>query len=196
MAAYDFAKVEQKWRQRWQELNYHHTDLSASGRKCYCLVMYPYPSGSKLHLGHWMSYAPPDAWARFRRMQGALLPNPPSRFLDEIPPELIEEISTEGVDEGFFDDWSVRDGGRASGSSAARTRRTARTPPPPKPTGPVQDHGDNYPIGGDVRHPSFGPGRILSREGSGKHLKLTIHFNDHGVKKILPSYTQLRVRAD
>jgi len=134
--------------------------------------------------------------ARLRRMQGTLLPNPPSRVLDEIPPELVDEIPTEAVDEGFFDNWTVREGGRASGSSAARIRRTARATLPPKPTGPVEDHGDDYPIGGDIRHPSFGPGRILSREGNGKHLKLTIHFSDHGVKKILPSYTQLQVRAD
>ena len=44
-----------------------------------------------------------------------------------------------------------------------------------------------------VRHPRFGSGRILDREGSGKHLKLTIQFSGYGQKKILPSYTKLEV---
>ncbi|MFH1842825.1 MAG: leucine--tRNA ligase [bacterium] len=70
MASYDFAGIEAKWQQRWRDEKYHETDLSRSDNKCYCLVMFPYPSGEKLHLGHWMSYVPVDAWARFRRMQG------------------------------------------------------------------------------------------------------------------------------
>ena len=70
MASYDYAGIEQKWQQRWRDEKYHLTDLTRTDRKCYCLVMFPYPSGEKLHLGHWMSYVPPDAWARFRRMQG------------------------------------------------------------------------------------------------------------------------------
>ena len=32
--------------------------------------MFSYPSGNKLHLGHWFNYGPTDSWARFRRMQG------------------------------------------------------------------------------------------------------------------------------
>ena len=53
-------------------------------------------------------------------------------------------------------------------------------------------------IRSDQQHnpPRFGPGRILDREGSGKHLKLTIHFLEHGSKKILPAYTSLRVDAE
>ena len=37
----------------------------------------------------------------------------------------------------------------------------------------------------------FGEGRVLSREGEGQNLKLTIRFTDHGTKKILPRYTTL-----
>jgi hypothetical protein len=42
-----------------------------------------------------------------------------------------------------------------------------------------------------VRHPLFGSGKILDREGSGRHLKLTIEFARSGPKKILPAYTRL-----
>jgi DNA helicase-2/ATP-dependent DNA helicase PcrA len=50
-------------------------------------------------------------------------------------------------------------------------------------------------VGSLVRHPRFGGGTILDREGRGKHLKLTIQFSDHGRKKILPAYTKLMVEA-
>jgi hypothetical protein len=49
-------------------------------------------------------------------------------------------------------------------------------------------------VGRFVRHPRFGGGRIVEREGSGKHLKLTIRFSDHGPKKILPAYTKLQLQ--
>lgn len=70
MADYDFTAIEKKWRERWESEGYHRTDMDASGRKCYSLVMFSYPSGDKLHLGHWYNYVPADTWTRFRRMQG------------------------------------------------------------------------------------------------------------------------------
>ena len=78
------------------------------------------------------------------------------------------------------------------GFSAARAVRRTPPPPPPKVVVPV-DPGDGFPLGAMVRHPMFGSGRILDREGKGIALKLTIHFVGYGPKKILPAYTQLEV---
>jgi hypothetical protein len=99
--------------------------------------------------------------------------------------------------------WDAYDGGSAAtaarshyGSSAARSaaaRRTAASRREPPRT--VVRVGDGFDVGGRVRHPRFGPGRILDREGSGKHLKLTIDFVGAGPKKILPAYTQLEVEG-
>jgi DNA helicase-2/ATP-dependent DNA helicase PcrA len=44
---------------------------------------------------------------------------------------------------------------------------------------------DDYPLGGKVRHPRFGIGTILGREGAGEDLKLSIHFQGLGRKKLL-----------
>ena len=133
--------------------------------------------------------------AQFRRMHGAFLPSRPSRFLEETPEELTEQVlDTEG---GFFGGGGRSRGvrtperGYGAGSSAARAARRRPTAPP-KVT-PQEDPGDGFPVGARVMHPRFGGGRILDREGRGKSLKLTIHFSDHGPKKILPSYTKLRV---
>ncbi|MEG7677085.1 class I tRNA ligase family protein, partial [Listeria monocytogenes] len=38
--------------------------------KYYAMVMFPYPSGDKLHVGHWYNFAPADSFARFMRMRG------------------------------------------------------------------------------------------------------------------------------
>jgi hypothetical protein len=107
---------------------------------------------------------------------------------------LIDEVSPAA---GFFDNWSVSESREARGSSAARPRTKPRAPqPPPAPVTPQPDPGDGFAVGAFVKHPTFGGGQILGREGKGKHLKLTIHFSDHGSKKILPAYTQLLVRSD
>jgi leucyl-tRNA synthetase len=72
MASYKPLEIESKWRARWEETSAHRARLDVEGGEpCYCLVMFSYPSGNKLHLGHWFNYGPTDSWARFRRMQGA-----------------------------------------------------------------------------------------------------------------------------
>jgi len=132
--------------------------------------------------------------ARFRRFQGTFMPNPPSRFIMEMPSDLIEEISPPPGE--LSEDRSIWTGNLdLGGSSAARvaSRRPARTAPAPvKPAVPSADGMD---VGTFVHHPRFGGGRIMGREGSGKQLKLTIQFSDHGSKKILPAYTKLRIEV-
>jgi leucyl-tRNA synthetase len=61
--------LESKWQRRWAESGIDHSDIDRSRPKHYALTMLPYPSGD-LHMGHWYSMVPPDARARFMRMQG------------------------------------------------------------------------------------------------------------------------------
>ncbi|MFC1682899.1 leucine--tRNA ligase [Candidatus Zixiibacteriota bacterium] len=70
MATYPFKKIEKKWQKRWTESRLNTVDLARVERKLYCLVMYIYPSGEKLHIGHWYNYGPTDTWARYQRMLG------------------------------------------------------------------------------------------------------------------------------
>ncbi len=67
---YPFAEIEPKWRKFWEDKKIHQTDLSKTEDKLYTLVMFIYPSGAKLHCGHWYNYAPTDTWARYRRLKG------------------------------------------------------------------------------------------------------------------------------
>ncbi len=67
---YTFKEIEKKWRLNWQTSNVYRTNFSRKDKKLYCLVMFIYPSGDRMHIGHWYNYAPTDTWARFKRMQG------------------------------------------------------------------------------------------------------------------------------
>ena len=66
----DMISIEEKWRKRWEETGLYRFDRTKPEKKLYCLEMFSYPSGAKLHAGHWYNYGPADSWARFKRMQG------------------------------------------------------------------------------------------------------------------------------
>lgn len=67
---YKADQIEKKWQKIWEETQLHKVNLDDTTHKLYCLVMFLYPSGDKLHIGHWYNYGPTDTWARFKRMQG------------------------------------------------------------------------------------------------------------------------------
>src|SRR5258706_9457505 len=60
---------EPKWQKKWEADKLYRAVIDESRPKFYALTMLPYPSGD-LHIGHWFSMTPPDARARFKRMQG------------------------------------------------------------------------------------------------------------------------------
>lgn len=70
MSHYDPSTAEAKWQKKWAEKNVYVTDLKTAKKPFYSLVMFPYPSGDKLHVGHWYNYAPADSYARFKNMKG------------------------------------------------------------------------------------------------------------------------------
>jgi len=70
MSQYPFKEIEKKWLKYWEENSLYKTNISDIKKKLYALVMFIYPSGDRLHIGHWYNYGPTDTWARFKRMQG------------------------------------------------------------------------------------------------------------------------------
>jgi leucyl-tRNA synthetase len=69
-SSYPFKEIEPKWRQYWDDKKLHQIDMNHPGRKLYSLVMFSYPSGDKLHVGHWYNYGPADTWSRKKKMEG------------------------------------------------------------------------------------------------------------------------------
>ena len=62
-------EIEPYWRKVWQENSLYKFHEDSKAQKYYNLVELPYPSGD-LHLGHWFAFTPPDAHARYKRMNG------------------------------------------------------------------------------------------------------------------------------
>ena len=49
---YDFAAIEKKWQDRWEEAGIFRASDDHSKKKFYALVEFPYPSGAGMHVGH------------------------------------------------------------------------------------------------------------------------------------------------
>ena len=66
----DFNKIAAKWQKKWESSKVFEVKEDPKKKKYYVLEMYPYPSGSGLHMGHARNYCIGDAFARYKRMQG------------------------------------------------------------------------------------------------------------------------------
>jgi leucyl-tRNA synthetase len=67
---YNFSAIEKKWQQYWEENKTFKTVEDYSKKKFYILDMFPYPSGSGLHVGHPEGYTATDIVSRYKRMKG------------------------------------------------------------------------------------------------------------------------------
>jgi len=67
---YQMRDREKKWQDIWAKEPLGQSKPTGSGKKYYCLDMFPYPSGSGLHVGHWRGYVLSDVYARIKWLQG------------------------------------------------------------------------------------------------------------------------------
>lgn len=71
---YNHKEIEKKWRENWKR---HPVNVNDGKKpKYYCLDMFPYPSGSGLHVGHWRGYVISDVWSRYKMLKGYYLIHP------------------------------------------------------------------------------------------------------------------------
>src|SRR3990167_1763427 len=69
---YNHQEIEAKWQKRWakQKVGVVKEDGKQADEALYHLVMFPYPSGAGLHVGHVESYTAVDILTRKARMEG------------------------------------------------------------------------------------------------------------------------------
>src|SRR5258705_4493056 len=70
MPRYSPATIEPKWQRYWEDNKTFKTPEMPAGEKLYVLDMFPYPSGSGLHVGHPEGYTATDILSRYLRMKG------------------------------------------------------------------------------------------------------------------------------
>ena len=68
--AFDHRALEKKWQKKWEESQCWKVEIDFNKPKFYALPMFPYPSGSGLHIGHLASYTPTEIIARYKRAKG------------------------------------------------------------------------------------------------------------------------------
>jgi DNA helicase-2/ATP-dependent DNA helicase PcrA len=129
------------------------------------------------------------AWSR--TMWGHRVDAIASRFLLEIPPALVNDLSTTlptrrssfDGDDGFTGRATDFTQGRAFGTGAA---------PPVRSTGAEKL---NLKVGERVVHDRYGPGVVTHVDGEGSHTRASVNFDEHGTKQLVLAMTPLR-RAD
>jgi DNA helicase-2/ATP-dependent DNA helicase PcrA len=111
--------------------------------------------------------------AESRRLHGSENYPLPSRFLREIPPELMEEVRGRGVS-------------RMGGSVGTSQRHSAAAAP--RQSGAAAG---GFHLGQRVLHPKFGEGVILNSEGQGAAARIQINFTGVGTKWLVLAYARL-----
>ncbi len=66
----DFKQIEKKWQKVWEEQHVFEAQDESEKESFYVLEMFPYPSGSGLHMGHALNYTIGDIYARFKKLKG------------------------------------------------------------------------------------------------------------------------------
>ena len=67
---YNFKKIEQRWREKWEADKLHQPDLGEAKKPFYNLMLFPYPSAEGLHIGGVYTFTGVDTFGRFKKMQG------------------------------------------------------------------------------------------------------------------------------
>ncbi|MGH8231963.1 MAG: hypothetical protein ACRESY_09095 [Steroidobacteraceae bacterium] len=117
-------------------------------------------------------------YAEQRRLHGVDGYNPPSRFMQEIPAALLEEVRPRIR----LTHAPASDHGLAGGGGRTLGRG-----------GLVETIGNGMRLGTRVRHGKFGEGVVLTVEGQGPHARVQVNFEQQGSKWLMLQYANLEV---
>ena len=132
------------------------------------------------------------AWSR--NLWGSSQYNPPSRFLEEIPEHLVEQVEggRRASSGGAWGDYRRIDADRRSmpSSSAEIPKGSGALSTPQGPSRSGADDIDLQ-VGDDVRHATFGEGVIIALQGAGDKAEARVNFRGKGEKQLLLAWAPL-----
>ncbi|HEV2614476.1 MAG TPA: DNA helicase II [Gammaproteobacteria bacterium] len=121
------------------------------------------------------------SYAESRRLHGNEQYHRPSRFLNEIPKELLEEVRMKTqISRPVYNTHSNNNYARHTPKSTTPTY-----------SGPQVQEVNGLTLGQRVTHPTFGEGVILSYEGQGNHARIQVKFSQVGAKWLVAAYAKL-----
>ncbi|TAG46301.1 MAG: hypothetical protein EAZ30_13155 [Betaproteobacteria bacterium] len=118
-------------------------------------------------------------YAQMRMLHGQTRYNVPSRFLDEIPPDLTKWLSAKP--KNLLD------------ASPHQSLGDSFAPQPPNATRNYESNrtDSGFRVGQQVMHAKFGQGVIINADGTGKNIQVEVNFADHGIKRLALEYAKL-----
>jgi DNA helicase-2/ATP-dependent DNA helicase PcrA len=131
------------------------------------------------------------AWSRM--LFGTTQYNPPSRFLEEIPAELVDSAGGKRRRRSQNSDWG--NGGWSASRSLEHRERVVDAALSSRSSAVATTTGAEsmgLRVGDDVRHGKFGEGVVLALEGSGDKTEAVVRFPDAGEKRLLLAWSPLR----
>jgi DNA helicase-2/ATP-dependent DNA helicase PcrA len=130
------------------------------------------------------------SWARQRRSfaRESYEETNPSRFLQEVPREVLEPFSSAGLSRKPRTSWDNAVNSVSSVEQFLERRGIRGAPVASSARSSAQSR---WRIGSKVRHAKFGVGTILGAEGEGEEIKLTVSFPGYGQKKFMAQYAML-----
>ena len=134
-----------------------------------------------------------------RLLHGQTRYNVPSRFLDELPAELLKWLTPrmQGRGQGAYgasasaQSWGGGYGSSAAAGSGTGSSSAAAATSASFGAGKTSERGGGWRIGQSVQHAKFGQGVIVSAEGSGSDARLQINFGRAGMKWLALEYAKL-----
>ncbi len=132
--------------------------------------------------------------AERRTMWGAAQYNRPSRFLEEIPSGVLQEVSgrpDRASRRDRLDRLSADSGSRRAAWREARVDEALRGAAAARPASPAGRGPGELPVGSDVRHPAWGVGVVVDASGSGDEAEVTVRFPEAGEKRLLVAWAPL-----
>jgi DNA helicase-2/ATP-dependent DNA helicase PcrA len=122
--------------------------------------------------------------AQSRMLHGQVRYHIASRFLDELPRDLVQWLSPHRHRRGGAMDVDVSEWGERPRVIASPPGNAASAPS-------ARDNGPGWRIGQSVRHAKFGLGIIIDAEGRGGDARVQVNFRDAGVKWLALEYAKL-----